>query len=177
MYISDQHPHIHFSSYDPDMIDFAKNSTELDHWVLRKLRLELVIQDDQNCTDFCANGNFFFLHLLGTDTAGHAHKPYSQEYRGNIKYADEIAQTVEEMFETVFIDGKTVYVFTSDHGMTDWGSHGSGSAHETEVPFIAWGAGIKSDPEENDVNQADITPLMAALIGLNIPVHSIVSIN
>lgn len=158
------------------MVDFSQNSTILDKWVLNQVSAEFLKQFKQKCTKFCANGNFFFLHLLGTDTAGHAHKPHSKHYRGNIQFADGIAKNVEALFEGFFEDKRTAYVFTSDHGMTDWGSHGSGSNHETEVPFIAWGAGVKKDSEQKNVNQADITPLMAALIGLNIPVHSIVSI-
>jgi hypothetical protein len=40
-------------------------------------------------------------------------------------------------------DGRTVYVYTSDHGMTDWGSHGTGMDEETVTPLVAWGAGIR----------------------------------
>ena len=40
-------------------------------------------------------------------------------------------------------DGRTSYIFTADHGMTDWGSHGAGSAHETETPILVWGAGLR----------------------------------
>jgi hypothetical protein len=43
-------------------------------------------------------------------------------------------------------DGRTVYVYTSDHGMTDWGSHGTGMDEETVTPFVAWGAGIRQPP-------------------------------
>jgi phosphatidylinositol glycan class N len=41
-------------------------------------------------------------------------------------------------------DNLTSYIFTADHGMTDWGSHGSGDNTERLTPFIAWGAGIES---------------------------------
>lgn len=76
---------------------------------------------------------------------------------------------------------------TSDHGMTNWGSHGAGHAHETLTPLVAWGAGIRgsvlttdTDDVDNDkqtsswklshlkrldVSQADIAPLMTSLIG------------
>ncbi|XP_043305677.1 GPI ethanolamine phosphate transferase 1-like isoform X2 [Cervus canadensis] len=73
------------------------------------------------------------------------------------------------------------------------GSHGAGHPLETCTPFIAWGAGIRlpqkvSAPKfddsylqewklENwkrqDINQADVAPLMAALIGVPFPLNSV----
>lgn len=74
------------------------------------------------------------------------------------------------------------------------GSHGAGSASETETPVVVWGAGVTppsistspfpDTPHDwnlkelvrQDITQADLVPLMATLLGLSIPVHSVVSI-
>ncbi|KAM8731920.1 GPI ethanolamine phosphate transferase 1 isoform 2-T2 [Acanthopagrus schlegelii] len=139
--------------------------------------------------------NVFFLHLLGIDTNGHAHRPMSQEYLENVALVDtgvaELVSLVEEFFG---YDGRTAYVFTSDHGMTNWGSHGAGHPSETLTPLVVWGAGVQSAHRVTDaqpytdgylqdwklehirrvdVNQADIAPLMASLIGVPIPVNSV----
>jgi arylsulfatase A-like enzyme len=46
-----------------------------------------------------------------------------REYLDNIKLVDDGVERMEEVIEEFFdYDGKTVYVFTSDHGMTDWGN-------------------------------------------------------
>nr|KAF6472106.1 phosphatidylinositol glycan anchor biosynthesis class N [Molossus molossus] len=78
------------------------------------------------------------------DTNGHAHRPTSREYEDNIKIVDngikEIVALIKEFYGN---DEKTAFVFTSDHGMTDWGSHGAGHPSETYTPFVTWGAGIK----------------------------------
>lgn len=78
------------------------------------------------------------------------------------------------LFNDFFGDDKTTFIFTADHGMTDWGSHGSGSLFETETPFIAWGSGIKNDSSRKDIKQTDIAPLISVLIGINYPSNSIV---
>ena len=100
---------------------------------------------------------------------------------------DKGIQEIEKLIEKFYDhDGLTAYVVTADHGMTNWGSHGTGHPHETLTPLVAWGAGIKgpSSPQygmhdisaemyewklehlhRNDVNQADIAPLMTSLIG------------
>lgn len=75
------------------------------------------------------------------------------------------------------------------------GSHGAGDKSETETPLVAWGAGVRgprpstdSNPSSptswglghlarNDVNQADIAPLMASLIGVPVPVNSVVNLD
>ncbi|KAH6578703.1 hypothetical protein BASA61_000168 [Batrachochytrium salamandrivorans] len=77
----------------------------------------------------------------------------------------------------------------------EWGNrgvHGDGHPDNTKTPLIAWGAGISApsatnttghdsiskgwglgDLERNDVNQADIAPLMSTLIGIPFPVNSV----
>lgn len=97
-----------------------------------------------------------------------------RDYLENIAYVDaEIGKVVNEV-DNFFNDDLTTYVFTSDHGMTDWGAHGDGSEHETHVPFIAWGAGIANNVMRQDLNQIDIAVLLTSLIGINVPVNSLV---
>uniref|UniRef100_A0A8C0N4P6 GPI ethanolamine phosphate transferase 1 n=1 Tax=Canis lupus familiaris TaxID=9615 RepID=A0A8C0N4P6_CANLF len=84
------------------------------------------------------------MFAKGIDTNGHAHRPTSREYKDNIKVVDEGMKEIVSMLEDFYgNDGKTAFIFTSDHGMTDWGFHGAGHPSETLTPFVTWGAGIK----------------------------------
>ena len=98
-----------------------------------------------------------------------------REYKENMRYVDREIEKVVKETEEFFGDKKTVYIFTSDHGMTDWGSHGSGSTDETETPIVVWGAGINRQNIRRDIEQADIAPLVSSLLGLSIPVNNEVS--
>ena len=140
--------------------------------------------------------NVFFLHLLGLDTTGHAYRPYSKEYLHNIKIVDQGVKEITSLIENFYGDGKTAFVFTADHGMSDWGSHGDGHPDNTRTPLIAWGSGVakpnvkgsgkalghedgfSSDwgldqVQRHDVDQADVAALMAYLAGLEFPVNSV----
>lgn len=100
------------------------------------------------------------------------------------------------LIDDFYGDGKTAYVFTADHGMTDWGSHADGHPDNTRTPLIAWGSGVakpiinntgkaighedgfSSDwgldhVQRHDVSQADVATLMAYLAGLEFPVNSV----
>jgi GPI ethanolamine phosphate transferase 1 len=100
------------------------------------------------------------------------------------------------MIDSFYNDGKTAYVFTADHGMSDWGSHGDGHPDNTRTPLIAWGAGVKKPVvvkdgkapghedgfssdwgldhvPRHDVEQADVAALMAHLAGLEYPTNSV----
>lgn len=170
----------------------------MDIWVFEKVK-ELFKAASKNQTLDHAlrqDKNVFFLHLLGLDTSGHAHRPYSKEYLHNIKIVDQGVQEITMLIDEFYGDSKTAYVFTADHGMTDWGSHGDGHPDNTRTPLIVWGSGvakpniIKTETarghedgfssdwglehvERHDVSQADVATLMAYLAGLEFPVNSV----
>ncbi|EMR08134.1 hypothetical protein PNEG_03572 [Pneumocystis murina B123] len=180
--------------YEKEMEDFSKDSTILDTWVFDK-----VIELFENATSNSAikealsqDKIIFFLHLLGLDTTGHSYRPYSKEYLNNIKVVDSGVKKIVEFIENYYNDGKTAWIFTSDHGMSDLGTHGDGHPDNTRTPLIAWGSGINPPDKLNvsghdefsknwiissvkrmDVLQADIAPLMAYLVGLNFPMNSV----
>lgn len=46
----------------------------------------------------------------------------NREYKDNIKLVDAGMKEMVSIFEHFYgNDGKTAFIFTSDHGMTDWG--------------------------------------------------------
>uniref|UniRef100_A0A8D0L087 GPI ethanolamine phosphate transferase 1 n=1 Tax=Strix occidentalis caurina TaxID=311401 RepID=A0A8D0L087_STROC len=189
--------HVYTFCYTAESEDFgAQDAAELDMWVFDHVK-SFFNSSRSNQTLFSALNEekvVLFLHLLGIDTNGHAHRPNSREYKENIKKVDEGVKEIASMIDNFYgNDGKTAFILTSDHGMTDWGSHGAGHPSETLTPLIVWGAGVNYPQkvtsqffEDNflkewklenlkrlDVNQADIAPLMASLIGVPFPLNSV----
>jgi phosphatidylinositol glycan class N len=149
-----------------------------------------------------APGAVFFLHLLGLDTTGHTYRPKSAEYVGNLMVVDVIVKEVERLLSDFYGEAKreTAFIFSADHGMSNKGNHGDGEPDNTRTPLVAWGAGVRSPRARNstqewrdaqlgldsyyagwgdlnhswrsDVNQADVTALMAGLLGVNMPANS-----
>ncbi|PMB71298.1 GPI ethanolamine phosphate transferase 1 [Beauveria bassiana] len=184
-------------SYEAELEDFSKDATALDYWVFDHVRdffaeaatnkeLDKALRQDKIV---------FFLHLLGIDTTGHSYRPYSKEYLHNIKIVDQGVKEMTELIDKFYADDRTAYIFTADHGMSDWGSHGDGHPDNTRTPLVAWGSGV-ARPEKHtntvapghdefsadwgfdhvrrhDVAQADIAALMAFLTGLDFPANSV----
>ncbi|XP_065878048.1 GPI ethanolamine phosphate transferase 1 isoform X2 [Euphorbia lathyris] len=96
-----------------------------------------------------------FLHLLGCDSNGHAHRPFSSIYLNNVKVVDRIAERVYSLLEDYYKDNRTAYVFTADHGMSDKGSHGDGHPSNTDTPLVVWGAGVKNPKPISSINHSD----------------------
>lgn len=184
--------------YGHEFEDFSKDATELDYWVFD--RVKQLFKDAE--TDAELNARLrqdklvFFLHLLGLDTSGHSYRPYSREYLHNIKIVDEGVREITELINNFYDDEETAFVFTADHGMSDWGSHGDGHPDNTRTPLIAWGSGVSKPVtvrsgkapghedgyssdwhldhvQRHDVAQADVATMMAYLAGLEYPVNSV----
>ncbi|KAH7912055.1 Phosphatidylinositolglycan class N-domain-containing protein [Hygrophoropsis aurantiaca] len=182
-------------SYDEEAEDFTKDAIALDIWVLDQLRdlfHNASVTPSLN-SEMREGQVVFFLHLLGLDTTGHSYRPHSKEYMRNIQVVDTIVRDTEKLFSDFFKDEETAFIFTADHGMSKIGNHGDGDPDNTRTPLIAWGRGIRgpipdSTPSSHDdysqpwhlnhllrrdVEQADLTPLMASLLGINWPVNSV----
>ena len=184
-------------TYDAEWEDFAdSDASKLDTWVFERVEefFTRAESDSVLAEEVSQDQVVFFLHLLGIDTNGHSHRPLSKEVIDNVRLVDREIERVVSMIDSFFGDNKTAYVFTSDHGMTNWGSHGAGLPDETMTPLICWGAGIEvatattystlnfhdsysekwglGKYERVDVEQADIAPLMATLIGVPTPINS-----
>lgn len=183
--------------YGAEEEDFSKTAYHLDHWVFDHVK-ELFAEAATNKTLDAAlrqNKIVFFLHLLGLDTNGHTFRPYSKEYLHNIQIVDQGVKEISELIDKFYNDDRTAYVFTADHGMSDWGSHGDGHPDNTRTPLICWGSGV-AKPEihkgtiapghddlsadwgldhirRHDVAQADVAALMAYLTGLEFPANSV----
>nr|CAB3447037.1 unnamed protein product [Digitaria exilis] len=209
-------PQSTWGTYPHEYEDFATetlvaDASFLDHWSFDQFQglLNRSFDDIKLRQLLLQDKLVIFLHLLGCDTNGHAHRPYSSIYLNNVKVVDQIAESMYNLMESYFQDNQTAYVFTADHGMSDKGSHGDGHPSNTDTPLVAWGAGVRSPKfltytekpddgfrfvddhkhdtptpqdwalegfERVDVNQADIAPLMATLVGLPCPMNSVGSL-
>lgn len=76
-----------------------------------------------------------FLHLLGCDSNGHAHRPFSSIYLNNVKVVDHVAESVYNLVQDYFKDNLTSYIFTADHGMSDKGCNTSFTMFMTAYSF------------------------------------------
>ncbi|KAI4320450.1 hypothetical protein MLD38_033929 [Melastoma candidum] len=138
-------PHCTWNSYPHEYEDFATDASFLDEWSFDHFQSLLNrSQNDERLRELLHQDNVaIFLHLLGCDSNGHAHRPYSSTYLNNVKVVDNIARRVYDLVEGYFNDNRTAYVFTADHGMSDKGSHGDGHPSNTDTPLVVWGAGVK----------------------------------
>jgi predicted AlkP superfamily pyrophosphatase or phosphodiesterase len=79
----------------------------LPNLVPRKLQIKYV------CTCRSRLANFLVIYLFRIFCF--------REYLDNIAVVDNIVSEVEDLVANYFKDDQTLFVFTSDHGMTDWG--------------------------------------------------------
>lgn len=177
----------------------AETPSRLDAWVFDHVQtfLSQAKQNALSTSEMRSQRNLFFLHLLGLDTNGHAHRPNSMEYLDNVETVDKGIDIVSRRFEEFFGDNETAFVFTSDHGMNDCGMHGGASPDETKTLLIAWGAEVPTPyakqeketrgPEQKisdvsassfaferaDVQQMDIPMLVSVFLGNDLPTSSL----
>lgn len=156
---------------------FVSDFTEVDNNVTRHIPEELTKDDWTGMV----------MHFLGLDHIGHKTGPKGPNMPGKQLEMDGIVQTIYEAMETKAHLQSTLLVLLGDHGMNEAGNHGANSAGEVStaltliapklkqiLPGQASPARYSDDFKYYDlVDQSDIAPTLAALLGLPIPRNSL----
>ncbi|OAA34419.1 Alkaline-phosphatase-like, core domain protein [Metarhizium rileyi] len=158
-----------FDRYDGTSSFFVSDFTEVDNNVTRNIAGEL-----EN-TDW----GLMVLHYLGLDHIGHKSGPRSGNMFPKQREMDSIVQSIYEALESKDHLKSTLFVLCGDHGMNDAGNHGASSPGETSPALVFMSPKFKgilpkltapSLPKDEfdyytKVEQSDITPTIAALLG------------
>lgn len=149
---------------------FVTDTVEVDHNVTRHLETALKRTDWTVLT----------LHYLGVDHIGHTGGITSPLMIPKLQEMDSVIRRVYEgLVERDARDGtKSVMIILGDHGMTDAGNHGGASPDElrTAAVFLSphyWrernNAGDDGERDPMVIDQVDIAPTVALLLGLEVP--------
>jgi arylsulfatase A-like enzyme len=111
--------------------------------------------------------NLLWIHFSGSDWSGHHYGGASEEYR---QFAREIDTRIAKIAEAMDLDS-AVLIVNSDHGHIDTGGHGGWEEEVVSAPLVIAGEGIKPG-SYGEVEQANIAPTVAALLGSPIPTHN-----
>lgn len=119
-------------------------------------------------------------HYLGVDHAGHRYGPDHPAMTDKLRQMDGVFR---RLIET--LDNQTLLVVMGDHGMDVKGDHGGESDDEVQAALwmyskkgvFARGHGIRAEPpataKERPVNQIDLVPTLALLLGMPIPFNNL----
>ncbi|KAI0808470.1 alkaline-phosphatase-like protein [Xylaria sp. FL0064] len=156
---------------------FVSDFTEVDNNVTRYIAGELRNDD----------WNTMVLHYLGLDHIGHKTGPRGPNMIPKQREMDAIFRQIYEAMEAYDHLQSTLLVLCGDHGMNDAGNHGASSPGETSAALVFASPKLKvisgdtKAPAKFDedfqyyhtVEQSDLAPTLAALLGFPVPKNSL----
>ncbi|KXJ88778.1 hypothetical protein Micbo1qcDRAFT_166219 [Microdochium bolleyi] len=156
---------------------FVSDFTEVDTNVTRHVPEELENDD----------WNTMVLHYLGLDHIGHKTGPRGPNMVPKQHEMDGIVRQIYEGIQNKPHLESTLLVLIGDHGMNDAGNHGASSAGETSPALVFVSPKLKTIAKQTKtpadfvedfryysfVEQSDLAPTLAALLGFPIPKNSL----
>lgn len=156
---------------------FVSDFTEVDQNVTRHIPVQLAQTD----------WSVMILHYLGLDHIGHKSGPRSLNMAPKQREMDRVVEEIYHAMGQSSHLGSTLLVLCGDHGMNEAGNHGGSSSGEvtTALVFIssifqAVFEGFESPRASTDdysyyekVEQSDIAPTLASLLGFPIPLNNL----
>jgi len=124
-----------------------------------------------------AEGNFTLLlgHLIGVDHAGHSYSAGHLEIERKLNDTEAVIKDIIS-----FMDSNTTLIVFGDHGMTDDGNHGGGTANELRTVFFVYskrpllGHELLYDRALTDqMKQLDLASTISTILGLTLPFQNL----
>ncbi len=113
--------------------------------------------------------NLCFIHFPDPDSAGHQSGWGSPEQKEAFKVSDQALSQIVRALTATGIAEKSVIIISADHGGHDK-THGLDIPDDMEIPWIAWGKGVKRGFAISDaVTTYDSTATALWLLGVPIP--------
>ena len=121
--------------------------------------------------------DLLIAHFLGVDHCGHKHGPYHPEMERKLSEMNAVIKNITET-----MDSNTTLIVIGDHGMTMTGDHGGESADEVDALFFMYTKKtsllpVEYDDKETTMQQIDLAPTLATLLGVPIPYSNLGQIN
>ncbi|QSS62502.1 phosphoethanolamine transferase [Histoplasma capsulatum] len=166
-----------FDRHDGTTSFFVSDFVEVDNNVTRHVPKELMMDDWSS----------MILHYLGLDHIGHKSGPNSAYMLPKQKEMDSVVRDIYNGMESQEHLSSTLLVLCGDHGMNEAGNHGGASPGETSPALVFISPQIRQiqnqgsslEPSSGDfkyyqsVEQSDIAPTLAGLLGFPIPLNSL----
>ncbi|EDV36022.1 uncharacterized protein Dana_GF12178 [Drosophila ananassae] len=116
-------------------------------------------------------------HFLGVDHCGHKHGPMHEEMARKLSEMNDVIRSVVEA-----MDNDTTLLVMGDHGMTASGDHGGDTDDETNALLFAYSKqhrfyGNDSGSDTEMLQQIDLVPTLATILGVPIPYSNLGLIN
>ncbi|HJX37265.1 MAG TPA: alkaline phosphatase family protein, partial [Anaerolineae bacterium] len=108
--------------------------------------------------------NLLLVHLSQVDHAARSHGTDSPQYREAVQGADSLLRRIAQAVSL----RRNVLVVASDHGYLAHGGHGGADREVILAPFVMVGGRV-TPAQDREIDQADVAPTIAALLGLAVP--------
>ncbi|XP_053994617.1 GPI ethanolamine phosphate transferase 3 isoform X1 [Hylaeus volcanicus] len=117
--------------------------------------------------------SLLIAHVLGIDHCGHKHGANHPEMTRKLNDTNTL---IKEIIESLEED--MVLFVVGDHGMTESGDHGGDSLNEVEAAMFVYSMLplLKHDLARDTVNQIDLVPTLASILGTPIPFSNLGSV-
>ncbi|KAL0107260.1 hypothetical protein PUN28_015655 [Cardiocondyla obscurior] len=119
--------------------------------------------------------SLLIAHTLGIDHCGHKHGTHHPEMTRKLNDTNTLIKEIVTSLEK-----DTMLFVVGDHGMTETGDHGGDSPSEVEAAMFVYsttpllkGFAVNDD---NSVNQIDLVPTLASILGTPIPFSNLGSV-
>ncbi|KAK9306835.1 hypothetical protein QLX08_002711 [Tetragonisca angustula] len=117
--------------------------------------------------------SLLIAHVLGIDHCGHKHGANHPEMARKLNDTNTLIREIIESLE----EDMVLFVI-GDHGMTESGDHGGDSKNEIEAAIFVYSMVplIKYNSPSNTINQIDLVPTLASILGTPIPFSNLGSV-